>query len=124
MVQALQHLAATYRDDNEQFAADWMKKYRSYDKDAEELFLSRRYVGGYYMSISRLYHNGYISKDLVRELLSHNATNVLFKIVEPMEKQLWGESWPRDDFDRLRKIKSAHGAGKIVNLRSDKQPSV
>lgn len=112
MKAALRELAKLQPD--EKFAAEWYRDLKAGDSYARALDYCRTEVKTYFIDVIRMYQLGYASYKLTDNLLNRAGINIFFRIVEPMERQLNPENWPRKEFDEIRKIRNFHGVGELL----------
>lgn len=70
------------------FADVWIEAMKTEDRQAREVDRARRYVKNYFCNALRLYEAGYVRRQFVCEVASHDGINLLYDIVEPLERAL------------------------------------
>lgn len=114
MNDAIFRLVEQYKDTGAgpQFIADWIQKYRSGDASAVALEYDRRVVNRYFVNIAQLYEAKLISHRLAHLLSNFYGLNVFYKIVVPMNMELYGAMKPTYE-STLRRVRAGYGDGAL-----------
>jgi len=115
MLQALRELRQWRADKAEDFAKKWRAAMDALDTSAQVVDRARRKVKGYFFHALRLYEAGYTSEHFLREVASVDGVNILYDIVEPLERALNPE-YDKERFQRIRDLCGRARTGRLIRL--------
>jgi hypothetical protein len=111
------------------FAEEWGRRFYAREDEAMIVDSARRRVKFFFVAVSDLYAYGLLSRRFALNLLDFQGIDLLYEIVEPLEKVL-NPDYNRAKFDTLRKLKGSSGRGSplgqvtLITNSDPKHPSI
>ena len=99
----LRLLEEFHREQGDSFTRKWTDGLEANEDWADKIDLARRRVKGYFLNTAQLYKKHLISKDLLLLITDQAGLNMLYTVVEPLERALSPE-YEKEYFEVLRQI--------------------
>ena len=114
MLNALRTVRSLEARRGEGFAKQWLEELRgAVPGSAHDVDKGRRQVRAYFFRALRLYEAGYVDEDFVKNVGSADGINVLFDVVEDLERAL-NPDYDKAGFDKLRELCGRPRTGRLI----------
>ncbi len=113
MLRSLRILRQWHSDYGPDFVVKWLDGLKVGEKAAQDVDYARRQVKNYFLRAVRLHKAKYVSSQFVKQIGSVGGINVLYSIVEPMERALDLRA-ELPHFELLRKLCGPVGTGELL----------